>query len=265
MKLQPTFLTPALLCLALGSPVALAAPNDVVATVNGSNILEKDVDGYIREFRLSPEQAGQRGQIINELVSRRLVHQDALKKKLDKDKDVLAELEEIKVKVLMNAAVKSYMEANPVSEEEMKKEYDAIVPNMQLQEYKARHILVKTQDEAKAIISALDKGGDFSTLANEKSLDGNGQNGGDLGWFPAAQMVPPFAEAVSSMTKGNYSKTPVETQFGWHVIALDDTRQGQAPDYEAIKPQLQNALQQRHVAAYLEKLREGAKIDIKMK
>jgi len=264
MKLQWKLLSASALCLALTTPV-LAAPTDVVATVNGRNILQKDVDGYVRDFNLSPEQAQRRDLIINELISRELVLQDAMKQKLDKRADVVAELEQLRIKVLLNAAVREAMQANPVTEEEMKKEYQAQLPKMQQQEFKARHILVKTEDEAKALITALDRGADFSTLANEKSLDSSAQDGGDLGWFPAGQMVEPFAQAVSSMKKGSYSKAPVQTQFGWHIIALDDTRQGQAPDYEAIKPQLQNFLQQRHIAAYLDKLRSGAKVDVKIK
>lgn len=262
MKLQWKILTASALCLALATPV-IAAPSDVVATVNGRHILQKDVDGYIRDFKLTPEQAQRRDLIVNELVSRELVYQDALKQKLDQRADVVAELDQVRVKILLNAAVREAMLANPVTEEEMKKEYQAQLPKMQQQEYKARHILVQTEEEAKTLITALERGADFSTLANEKSLDSSAQNGGDLGWFPADQMVEPFANAVRSMQKGSYSKTPVQTQFGWHVIALDDTRQGQAPDYESIKPQLQNFLQQRHIAAYLDKLRSGAKVDIK--
>lgn len=262
MKLQWKILTASALCLALATPV-IAAPSDVVATVNGRHILQKDVDGYIRDFKLTPEQAQRRDLIVNELVSRELVYQDALKQKLDQRADVVAELDQVRVKILLNAAVREAMLANPVTEEEMKKEYQAQLPKMQQQEYKARHILVQTEEEAKALITALERGADFSTLANEKSQDSSAQNGGDLGWFPAGRMVEPFANAVRSMQKGSYSKTPVQTQFGWHVIALDDTRQGQAPDYESIKPQLQRFLQQRHIAAYLDKLRSGAKVDIK--
>jgi Parvulin-like peptidyl-prolyl isomerase len=264
MKLQWKILTASALCLAMATPIH-AAPTDVVATVNGRSIQQKDVDGYVRDFKLSEEQAQRRDLIIDELVSRELVYQDALKQKLDKRADVMAELEQVRVKILLNAAVREAMQSSPVTEDEMKKEYQAQLPKMQQQEYKARHILVKTADEAKALITALDRGADFSTLANEKSLDSSAQDGGDLGWFPAGQMVEPFAKAVAGMKKGSYSKTPVETQFGWHVIALDDTRQGKAPDYETVKPQLQNFLQQRHIAVYLEKLRSGAKIDIKAK
>jgi len=266
MKLQWKILTTPVLCLSLGlASQAYAAPSDVVATVNGSAIQQKDVDGYIRDFKLTPEQAQRHDLIINELVSRELVYQDAMKKKLDKRADVVAELEQVRIKILLNAAVREAVQANPVTDDEMQKEYQAQLPKMQQQEYRARHILVKTEDEAKSLITALDRGTDFSTLANEKSLDSSAQNGGDLGWFPATQMVEPFAKAVASMQKGSYSKTPVETQFGWHIIALDDTREGQAPDFESLKPQLQNFLQQRHIAAYLEKLRSGAKVDIKAK
>lgn len=266
MKLQWKNLTTPLLCLGLGlAAPTFAAPGDVVATVDGRKILQKDVDNYVREFNLSPEQAKRRDLIINELVSRDLVYQDAMKKKLDKRPEVIAEMEQVRKKILLNAAIREAMKGNPVTEAEMKKEYEAQKSNMQQKEYHARHILVKTEDEAKALVTALDRGADFSTLATEKSLDSSAQKGGDLGWFPAGQMVKPFAEAVSNMQKGSYTKTPVQTQFGWHIIALDDVRQGQAPAFESIKPQLEAYLQQRRMAQYLEKLRTSAKIDIKAK
>lgn len=254
-----------LLAATLGATLtfpAFAAPDTVLVKVNGSTILQKDVDAYIQEFNLSPEQAQHTDMIVEELISRRLVYQDALKKKLDKSPEVLAEMESVRVKILLNAAVQEAMKTRPVTEDETRKEYEVQKPQLQQPEFKARHILVKTEDEAKKLITALERGADFSTLANEKSLDSSAQNGGDLGWFPAAQMVPPFAEAVSQMKKGSHSKEPVQTQFGWHVIALDDTRETQAPDYEAIKPQLQQFLQQRHISAYLDELRKTAKIDM---
>ncbi|MFA7632114.1 MAG: peptidylprolyl isomerase [Thiohalomonadaceae bacterium] len=191
MKLKHKLLIGSALGLAMSIP-AFAAPTDVIATVNGSKILQKDVDNYIQEFRLSPEQAQQRDLIIDELVSRQLVYQDAIKKKLDKRPEVIAELEQIKSKVLLNAAVKEAANAKPISEDEIKKEYELQLPKMQQQEYKARHILVKTEEEANNLLTALARGADFSTLANEKSLDTSAKDG-DLGWFPANQMVPPFA------------------------------------------------------------------------
>lgn len=263
MKLQWKILSASLFCLSAALAPASWAADAPAATVNGKAIPASAIDNYIRDFNLKPEQAARRDLILQDLIARELVLQDALAKKLDKRADVIAELEQLRAKLLMNAALREAMLANPITEDEMKQEYQKQLPAMQQTQYHARHVLVKTEQEAKDIIKALDKGGNFAKLAEEKSIDPSGKsNGGDLDWFGADQMVPPFSAAVAAMKKGTYSKTPVQTQFGWHVIKLEDTRTSTAPEYEAVKPQLQSFLQQRHIAAHIEKLRGAAKIEI---
>ena len=261
MKYQWKILAAPLLCLSLTS--AAWAADEVVASVNGKEIHQSDIDNYINDFKLTPEQAKQHDKILNDIIARDLVYADALKQGLDKKPEVMDEMDKLRAKILVNAAVHEAILANPVTEDEMKEEYTRQLPNMQQPEFKARHILVKTEDEAKAVIKALNKGQDFAKLAKEKSLDASAKQGGDLGWFMARQMVPPFAKAVEEMKKGSYTKEPVQTQFGWHVIKLEDTRTAKAPTFDEVKPQLHAFLQQQHVAAYLDKLRANAKIEVK--
>ena len=130
-------------------------------------------------------------------------------------------------------------------------------------EYKARHILVKTEDEAKAVVKQLDDGSDFAKLAKEKSTGPSGKTGGDLGWFRPQQMVPPFSDAVAAMKKNTYTKKPVKTQFGWHVIKLEDLRDVQPPKFEDIKDQVKTIVQTKRVQKYVKSLRDKAKIDYK--
>ena len=147
----------------------------------------------------------------------------------------------------------------------MKKLYDEQFGNYTGTEYKASHILVKTEEEASALITELAEGADFAELAKEHSTGPTGPKGGDLGWFDADQMVPAFSEAVKGMEKGAYSKEPVNTQFGWHVILLQDTREAEPPTFEEVKPQLATQLQQQAVARYVAELRQNAKVELNEK
>jgi len=150
-----------------------------------------------------------------------------------------------------------------VSEEAIQKEYETAIAAMKGKEYKASHILVDSEDKAKEVIAELKKGGNFAELAKEKSSDSSAANGGDLGWFTPSMMVPPFAQAVAKMEKGKFSEEPVQTPFGWHVILLEDSRAATPPSLTELKPQIQQMLQSKMVNDYLEKLRSGAKIEVK--
>ena len=164
---------------------------------------------------------------------------------------------------MTQADVQNFIKSNPVTDAEIKTEYDAKVAGENGTEYKARHILVKTEDEAKKIIAELDKGGDFAKIANKVSLDGKDtQNGGDLGWFVASQMVAPFSDAVIKLDKGQYTKTPVQTQFGWHVILREDSRAQTPPSLDSVKEQLLPYLQRKKVQDFVEGLRKSAKVEI---
>ena len=244
-------------------PTSLLAA-EVLATVNGKKITQDDFAAYVRESGMSQKAAQQnRNRIIEELVGRELVYQDALDKKLEKDPAVIAQIEELRYKVLLNAAVHKALARNPITEKELKTEYDHRVAGFSKHEYKARHILLKSEADAKAVIKALDKGADFAELAKKRSTGPSGRNGGDLGWFSAKEMVPPFAAAVEKLKKGTYTKTPVKTQFGWHVIKLEDTREAKPPSFEQVRDQLEKALRGQRVAEYVGELKKKA--DVKMK
>lgn len=243
--------------------LALAA-DDVVATVNGKSIKTEAISEYVAEHKMSAEIAlQQRDRIIDELVSRELVLQDADNKKLEKRPEVITELKRIKRQVLLNAAIQEALAKDPVSEEEMRKQYDAKLPQLVQTEYKARHILLKEEAEAKAVIKELKKGADFAELAKSKSTGPTGKNGGDLGYFAPQQMVPPFSEAVMKLKDGSFTEEPVQTQFGWHVILREGSRTSEPPSFEQIKPQIQQFVQQEHIMRYINALRDKAKISKK--
>jgi peptidyl-prolyl cis-trans isomerase C len=237
---------------------------NAIAVVNGQYIskdalakLEKDIAERSHGQKFPKEK------LIEELVQRELLIQDAVQKQLDKAPDVVENLEVAKRSILSQADLKKYIESNPVSDAEIKAEYDSKVAGENGTEFKARHILVKTEDEAKKLIAELDKGGDFAKLANKNSLDAKeSQNGGDLGWFVASQMVAPFSEALVKLEKGKYTKTPVKTQFGYHVILREDSRAQTPPPLEAVKEQLLPFLQRQKVQNMIEGLRKQAKVEI---
>ncbi len=245
-----------------------AADAGVVAVVNGKPITQAEYDSYARERSMhrphgsaSPDE--ERKVIVDELVNLELIRQDAVSKGLDKKPEVVADMENQRRTILVGTAVRDYVENNPISDEDLKQEYDERVAGQSSMEYKARHILVSSEDDAKTIIAELDKGADFAALAKEHSADNSAQQGGDLGWFSAEQMVKPFADAVKGMEKGTYSKTPVQTEFGWHVILLDDTRQNPPPPFEQVKDRMRAFMQNQQINDYIGKLREQAKIEIR--
>ena len=258
--------------IALGSllaatlPVTGFAAEDAVAIVNGKPITLKTYEFFLRQLQAEQPNAnlsGNRQLVINELVNRELMYQDAVKKKLDKDPEVAFALEQLRINTLIQANLGKVAGSVDTSEARLKKEYDEKIAKANVSEYKARHILLKTEADAKAVIKELDSGAVFSDVAKAKSTGPTGPEGGDLGWFKASQMVPPFAQALTKMKKGSYSKQPVQTQFGWHVILLEDTRKATPPKYEDVKPQLANMLRGTEVNNYISNLRKNAKVEIK--
>jgi peptidyl-prolyl cis-trans isomerase C len=237
---------------------------DAVAVVNGQYIAKSTLEQLEKEIaERGHGQTFPKEKLIEELIQRELLVQDAMQKQLDKSAEVLAQLDSAKKTLLTQADIQDFIKANPVTDAEVKAEYDSKVAGENGTEYKARHILVKTEDEAKKIIAELDKGADFAKLANKYSIDAKeSQNGGDLGWFVAGQMVAPFSEAVVKLEKGKYTKTPVQTQFGWHVILREDSRKQTPPPLEAVKEQLMPYLQRKKVQNMVETLRKQAKVEI---
>jgi peptidyl-prolyl cis-trans isomerase C len=244
--------------LALSGQVMAA--NAVLATVNGKKITQKDYDMYVQLNAQSAKAPKER--IIDELVSRELVYQDAIKKGLDKDKEVKAHLAALKTNVILGAALNKAATRKKITDKELKKLYNDKIANMKMTEYKASHILLKTKEDAEKVITELDMGGDFADLAKKKSTGPSAKQGGDLGWFAPQQMVPEFSGALVQLEKGKYTKVPVKTKFGWHVIKLEDTRDAKPPTFDEVKPRLEQSIQQQRLSDYIKGLRDKAKIKI---
>jgi len=243
-------------------------PEQVFATVNGENISTKEFEsmvsmmsnGQITADKLTPEQ---KKMVVDRLVVMHVAAAEALKEGLDKQEDTVANLKMSRLSVLSNATIKEHMDKMPVTDAEIQAEYDAKY-GKPTKEYKASHILVKTEDEANALIAKLKKGADFADLAKKNSTDpGSGKNGGDLGWFPGKQMVPEFTAAVEQLEKGKITEKPVKSQFGYHIIKLEDVRESAPPALADVKPQIENTLKQQKFQKYLEDLRNNAKVEFK--
>lgn len=237
-----------------------------VATVNGKVISQKSVDMIVNQGAGGgrPDTPETRKAIVDQMVMQMLVAEDAVKKGLDKSPEVLEQMELIKTSVLANAYVQDYMKNNPVSATMLKAEYDRIKAGITGTDYKARHILVATEAEAKDVIAKLKKDpASFEKLAMEKSMDtGSKVRGGDLGWFDLGKMVPEFGAAVAKLDKGKFTETPVKTQFGYHVILLEDSKPIEAPPFEEVKSNLAQGLQQKNLKKQMDDIKAKAKIEI---
>lgn len=238
---------------------------DSAATVNGKPIKQSWVDYITKDAVARGQKSGDglRAAIINELVGAELALQEAQKQGLDKTQDYIVNSELSDRKILVNMFLQDFMKKNPVTEAEKKAAYEDYKKELGDKEYNARHILVKTEAEAKDILAQINKGADFAKLAKEKSLDpGSKDKGGDLGWFSPAGMVKPFSDAVVALKKNTVADAPVQTQFGWHVIKLIDTRATQVPSYDKVKDGLERTLQQRKLEKMMLGLKEKSKIDV---
>ncbi|MBC7992723.1 MAG: peptidylprolyl isomerase [Rhizobacter sp.] len=248
------------------TPAATAASGPVVATVNGTAINQGTVDLIMKQRGGSgqPDSPEARKAILDSLTLQTVIAQEAAKQGLDKTPEFLQQVEAIKQSVLANAYVEDYIKKNPVTDDMVKAEYERIKTLSGGSEYKARHILVATEAEAKEIIATLKKTpAAFAKLASTKTKDpGSKSSGGDLGWFDAQRMVPEFGAAVRTLEKGKFTEEPVKTQFGYHVILLEDSRPIEAPPIDSLKPQLSQQLQQTNVRKQLDALKAAAKIDV---
>jgi len=246
------------------SPIGDPGKARIVATVNGKEINEWTLKSYAQQRGLPPEVTAdgpQRDALIEELINRELIYQNAVSIGVDKTPAVQAEIEHLRINIIAGAMLNRSSDRFAVDEAEMKKEYESRQGELSGTEYKARHILVASEHEAKAIIEELNQGGDFTQLASEHSTGPSATSGGDLGWFRAEQMMQPFGEAVKEMKKGAYSKTPVKTNFGWHIILLEDERRVAPPPYDSIKEQIRVGLQNQLMENYIADLRKEAKIE----
>jgi peptidyl-prolyl cis-trans isomerase C len=235
-----------------------------VAVVNGQPISREFFDYYVdnaekqarREFTPT-----QREQALDNLVRAHIVAQQAEKDGVDQQMETAALLELQRLNVLQAAVSQRYLEDKKPTPEELKEEYDRQVAQLPKQEYRARHILVATEDFAGKLIGRLEKGADFGELAGRESMDTSKQNGGDLGWFSPDRMVKPFSDAVMALKPGEFTRKPVQTQHGWHVIKLEETRPSSAPPFDEVKDRVKMFVQQKKLKAHLEELRNAAKVE----
>jgi peptidyl-prolyl cis-trans isomerase C len=234
-----------------------------VATVDGKRIPESVFRIYTLNALqrnaddLSPEE---RQRVIDDLVYVLVLANEGEKSGLLEQRAMAAELELIRWQSIARAVTQRYREQNPPTDAEIRALYDENLPRLAARQYHARHILVATEAEAAALIVQIDAGGDFVALANQHSTDGDGQSGGDLGWVTADSVVEPFGETIRTMENGAYTRTPVQTQYGWHVIKVDDSREGQAPDIESVRGELTAAVERRKLDEYIRGLREAAAV-----
>ena len=242
----------------------LAAPAFAqnVATVNGKPIPAARVDQIVKQVVAQGKQADSpqlREAIKKDLINREVLLQEADKQGVATRPDVKLALDNARQSIIINAMLQDYVKKNPVKDADIKAEYDKYKSQVGDKEYHARHILVGTEEEAKAIIAKLKAGGKFEELAKQ-SKDGSAANGGDLDWASAASYVPEFSNAMVKLNKGQITETPVKTQFGYHVIKLEDTRPAKVPAFEEVKQQVAESIQQKRLAAYRDELAKKAKI-----
>ena len=258
--------TPAATTATVTTATAGANDNAVAATVNGTPIYAATVDQMVKERTAQgqPDSPELRKMIIDNLAMQILVAAEGQKKGLDKVPETVRQLEMLKQSVLAQAYVQDYIKTNPVTDVMVKAEYDKLNAKAGGNEYKARHILVATEAEAKDIIAKLKKDlKAFAALAKAKSMDpGSKANGGDLGWFNPAGMVPEFGAAVAKLEKGKFTEEPIKSQFGYHVIVLDDSRALTPPPLEQVSEQLKQQVQRQNLKTFFDDMKAKAKIDI---
>jgi len=247
--------------------------SEVVATVNGTKITQQQLDMHIKLLEnMTKQKIESQRDALNDLIDREVIHQEVKKKKIDKDAE-LSYIAEFQRRELFSKALLQKSEANkPVDDVELQKLYDKQIKGLNLKEYKVRHILIKSSDpdaqnKAKAAIAELDKGSKFEDVAKTQSQDPSASKGGDIGWLNLAQLrgLPEIAQAIADLEKGKYSKTPVKSNAGWHILKLDDTRKKDPPTFEQTKPQLTRVVQQARIQNYVKNLRDNAKVDVKLK
>ena len=247
----------------LGSLAPLAIAQNL-AIVNGKAVPKARADALAAQVARAgrPVTPEMDGQIKNEVISREIFMQEAQKRGLDASDDFKAQMELARQSILIGELFREFQKTNPVTDADVKAEYDKFAAANGGKEYKARHILVEKEADAKAIIAQLKKGGKFDEIAKKSSKDpGSGANGGDLDWAAAGNYVAEFSAAMVALEKGKTTETPVKTQFGYHIIRLDDTREAQLPKFDDVKPQISQQLTQQKLAKFQEDLRAAAKIE----
>ena len=253
-----------LVAAAVLGTMALPASAQNVAIVNGKAVPKERVEALKQQVERSgrPVTPDLEGQIKEEVIAREIFMQEAQKRGLEGSADYKSQMELARQTILIRELFADYQKNNPVTDAEIKAEYDKFVAANNGKEYKASHILVEKESEAKAIIASIKKGAKFEDIAKKQSKDpGSGAKGGDLDWANPSSYVGEFSEALVKLEKGKMTDTPVKSQFGWHVIRLDDVRQAQLPSLDEVKPQVAQQLQQQKLAKFQEDLRAKAKVE----
>jgi peptidyl-prolyl cis-trans isomerase C len=233
-----------------------------VAIVDGTPISREAFDDYLKGLLrgkpatdVTPDE---KNQVLDQMINMQLIAAQSEKDGLEKDPDVATRIALLRTQILADAAAQKYVKANEPSDQELHAAYDAATDKT---EYHASHILVPTKEKAEQLIKKIKGGAKFEDVAKAESTDNSKANGGDLGWFTLARMVKPFGDAVKSLKKGEFTQEPVQTQYGWHIIKLEDTRD--AP-FDQMKSQLTNTIMQKKFADYIDSLKKTAKIEKKL-
>ena len=246
------------------TPAAADKPTTTppVAVVDGTPISREAYDDYLKGLLrgkpVTDVTAEEKNQVLDQMINMQLIAVQAEKDGLDKDPDVATRIALLRTQILADAALQKYVKSNEPSDQDLHAAYDAATDKT---EYHASHILVPTKEKADQLIKKIKGGAKFEDLAKAESTDTSKANGGDLGWFTTARMVKPFGDAVKGLKKGDFTTDPVQTQYGWHIIKLVDTRD--AP-FDQMKPQLTNVLMQKKFQEYIESLKKTAKIEKKL-
>lgn len=253
----------ALTLTACGDKNKEGSASKVLVKVNGAVISSDTLEWLLKEQLPpgTPVDEALRSKARDHLIQREALLQAARKSGLDKDEAVKRRMEYVRDEQLVNAYLKDWMEKNKADDAKLKAEFDKRVAAAGDTEYKARHILVDKEEDAKAIIAKLQKGAKFAELAKASKDTGSAVTGGDLGWARPTTFVPEFAAALATLEKGKFTLAPVKSQFGYHVIQLDDTRKTPGPDFESVKAQLAQGLQQEALQAYIKDLVAKAKVE----
>ena len=261
MKKQLLLATAVAALMALGAQSAVAQN---VAIVNGKAVPKTRLDSLAQQVAKSgrPVTPEIQAQLREEVIAREIFMQEAEKQGLSTSDDYKVQMELARQTIMIRALFADFQQKNKVTDAELKAEYDKFAATNGGKEYKARHILVEKEADAKAIIVSLKKGAKFEDIAKKQSKDpGSGANGGDLDWANPSSYVPEFSEALLKLNKGQLAETPVKSQFGYHIIRVDDIRTAQLPDFEQLKPQISQQMEQQRLQAFQQGLREKAKVE----
>jgi peptidyl-prolyl cis-trans isomerase C len=264
------FATGATLLLSAAIAMPLSAQAQNIAIVNGKAVPKARADALIKQVQGQASAQGQQTppdleqRVRDKLVMDEIFTQEAEKRGLASTPEYKSQMEQARQAVLTQSLLAEFVKTHPVADADIKTEYDKFKSQSAGTEYRARHILVEKEDEAKALIKQIKGGASFEELAKKNSKDpGSGANGGDLDFAAAGSYVPEFSQAMVALKKGEMTQEPVKTQFGYHIIRLDDSREAQFPPFDDVKGQLKQRMEQQKLAAFRDEIRAKAKTDYK--